>query len=292
MKKIYIILMMVGMTAGAQVKGNGEVVKKTFDVATINKFELNMYAEVTLDASIESQISIEAESNLIDNIDFEVVEGKLNLQQKEWIQATKPIRIIVGVPDIKNVEVGSHKTLRVIHLNQDQVVLTALIGKIEAEGDVRMVSLNAERGTVDASKLKTEIATLSIWDAGKAIINATEEVNGNIDDDAQVSFVREPKVIARGIKREVEKKSDDLFEDAMYINFKIKNNSWNRNHFVVKGPKKDGSYFGYGFPMMPGTVKKERWTVGTKVYKVNKLGLKKLLITIKAEDAGNTIELF
>ena len=28
---------------------------------------------------------------------------------------------------------------------------------------------------------------------------------------------------------------------------KIKNNSFNRNHFAVKGPKKDGSYFGYGF---------------------------------------------
>ena len=44
--------------------------------------------------------------------------------------------------------------------------------------------------------------------------------------------------------------------------------------------------------MMPGISKKERWTVGTKVYKVNKIGLRKLLVKIKAEDAGKTVKLF
>ena len=68
--------------------------------------------------------------------------------------------------------------------------------------------------------------------------------------------------------------------------------SESRTHFVVKGPKVDGSYFGYGFPMMPGATKKERWTVGTKVYRINRLGLRKLLVEIKAEDEGQVVKLF
>ena len=251
-----------------------------------------MYAEVTLDASMESQIIINAESNLIDKIDFEVVGGRLNLQQKEWIQASKPIQITIGVPALKNAEVGSHETLRIINLNQDQVALTALIGKIEAEGTVKEVSLNAERGTVDASKLQSKMARLNIWDAGKVLVNASEEVNGNVDKYARIEFIKQPKKIANSIKRQTEKKDEGLFENAKYISFKIKNNSWNRNHFVVKGPKADGSFFGYGFPMMPGKVKKERWSTGTKIYKVSKLGLRKLLVTIKAEDEGTTVRLF
>ena len=44
--------------------------------------------------------------------------------------------------------------------------------------------------------------------------------------------------------------------------------------------------------MMPFSTRKENWSVGTKVYKVNKLGLRKLLVKIKPEDAGKTVKLF
>jgi hypothetical protein len=80
--------------------------------------------------------------------------------------------------------------------------------------------------------------------------------------------------------------------DAKFIKFRIKNNSFNRNHFYVVGPKPDGSKFSYGFPMMPNSKRKENWSVGTKVYKVSALGFKKLLVKIKKEDEGRIIDLF
>ncbi|MDT0557469.1 hypothetical protein RM697_02340 [Ichthyenterobacterium sp. W332] len=81
-------------------------------------------------------------------------------------------------------------------------------------------------------------------------------------------------------------------KNIQWINFKIKNNSKNRNHFVVKGPKAEGSKFGYGFPMMPYEKRKEKWSVGTKIYKENKLGFRKLLVTITANDEGKVVNLF
>lgn len=81
-------------------------------------------------------------------IDFEVVDGKFNLQQKEWIKTTKPIQIIIGTLNLKQVEVESHKTLKVINIDQDNPALTALIGKIEVEGSVETVNHNTERGTI------------------------------------------------------------------------------------------------------------------------------------------------
>jgi hypothetical protein len=44
--------------------------------------------------------------------------------------------------------------------------------------------------------------------------------------------------------------------------------------------------------MMPGSVKKERWTIGTKVYRKKSMGKRELLLTIKAEDEGKTLKLF
>ncbi len=88
---------------------------------------------------------------------------------------------------------------------------------------------------------------------------------------------------------EVEKIDKDT---PKFINFKIENNSFNRNYFVVIGPKPNGRKFSYGFPMMPQATRKEYWTTGTKVYKVNKLGLRKLLISIKPENENKTVKLF
>jgi len=81
-------------------------------------------------------------------------------------------------------------------------------------------------------------------------------------------------------------------EEVRYIKFKIKNNSFNRNHFYVVGPKPNGGKFSYGFPMMPGQIRKETWTTGTKIYKTTKLGLRKLLVTIKADDENQVVKLF
>ena len=118
------------------------------------------------------------------------------------------------------------------------------------------------------------------------------ELYSTLSNDARLEVVNNPKSLKGDTKRYFAKKERKENSNIQWINFKIKNNSWNRNHFFVVGPKKDGSKFSYGFPMMPGKVKKERWSTGTKIYKVSKLGLRKLLVTIKAEDEGKTVKLF
>lgn len=101
-----------------------------------------------------------------------------------------------------------------------------------------------------------------------------------------------PKSFRGDTKKVLARQSKEVEQAINWISFKIKNNSWNRNNFYVVGPKADGTRFSYGFPMMPGKVKKERWTVGTKIYRVNKVGFRKLLVTIKADDQGKTVKLF
>lgn len=77
-----------------------------------------------------------------------------------------------------------------------------------------------------------------------------------------------------------------------FISFEIKNNSENRNHFYVVGPKPDGSQFSYGFPMMPNAKRLENWSVGTKVYQANSLGFKNLLVTITKDNENQIVNLF
>ena len=291
MKKVTLLLFLVGMTSVAQIKGNKNISTRTIDVQGVTAIEMGLYANVVIDQNATAEMTIITDSNIQELIDTEVVDGTLKLAQLEWIQPSKRIQITIGAPSLTRLQVGVNETVLLKNVDQETIALMALNGKIVVSGKADKVGIGAENGTINASKLEVKQATVNIWGNGKAIVNATELVESTLDKNARLEFVREPATI-KGDTNTVSKEAKTAFAKATYIDIKIKNNSFNRNHFAVKGPKKDGSYFGYGFPMMPGATKKERWTVGTKIYKTNAIGIKKLLLTITAADEGKTIKLF
>ena len=216
----------------------------------------------------------------------------MHLKQLKWVQPSQQVIIKIGAPNLKVVEKGTHKTLRITNVNNDYLKLIALVGKVIVEGKTKQFNIDVENGKVDASKLIAENAKVTIWGSGKAKVYVENEIYSTLKNNARLELVNIPKKIRGDRKKSLTKIKNESYSELKWINFKIKNNSWNRNNFVVIGPKKDGSKFSYGFPMMPGKIKKERWSIGTKVYKVNRAGMKKLLITIKPENKSQTIKLF
>lgn len=291
MKKLTVLLFLVGMTSIAQIKGNKNITTRTIDMQELTAIEMGLYANVVIDQNATAVMTITTDSNIQALIDAEVVDGILKLAQREWIQPSQRIQITIGAPRLTRLQVGVNETVFLENVNQEAISLMALNGEIVASGKANSVGIGAENGTVNASKLEVKQANVNIWGKGKAIVNAIERVDSKLDENARLEFVKQPMKV-QGDTNTISEEVKTAFAKAKYIDIKIKNNSFNRNHFAVKGPKQDGSYFGYGFPMMPGATKKERWTVGTKIYKTNAIGLKKLLLTITAADEGKTIKLF
>lgn len=292
MKKIIIIALLVQISSFAQVKGNKTIETRTFKTENLKEIKVNLYAKITIDQSIQEGMTITADSNLFDKIDTEVVDGKLHLDQLQWIQPSQDIIIKIGAPNLERVEKGTHETLNIINVSTDYLNVMAFIGKVNISGVIKQFNLGIENGTVNAAKLKAENVRANIWGYGKAIVFAEKEINSIIKNDGRLELVNTPEVLKGDTKKALKRNKDTFTNDVSWIKFKIKNNSWNRNNFVVVGPKQDGSIFSYGFPMMPQTTRKENWSVGTKVYKVNKLGFRKLLVKISAEDEGKTVKLF
>lgn len=292
MKKITVLLLLVGLTGIAQVKGNKHIETRTISVIGLTDLEMGLYAKVTVDAFAKADMTITTDSNLLDRIDVDIVDGTMKLSQKEWIQPSQPILITIGAPQLKRLQLGVHETVVLKNVLRKELSLMAIHGTIVVDGTVEELGLGAEQGIIDAKALIAQKVYLNIWGKGKAIVHAEELLDSKLSQDARLELVRQPQMM-KGDSNSIVMGNKPLTNGmGIYINIKIKNNSWNRNHFAVKGPKSDGSSFGYGFPMMPGAVKKERWTIGTKIYKVNKIGLKKLLLEITAEDEGKVVSLF
>ncbi len=297
MKKLTLLLLLVGMSGIAQIKGNKTIETRTYAIDSLEHIKINFYAKVTIDQSAEEAMHITTDSNLFDLIDTKVVDGVLHLNQKEWISPSQKATITIGAPHLKRVESGTHDTTRIININNDELRVNAPIGTIIIEGKTKALRIGSELSTIDASKLIAENAYVNLWSCGKVTVNVTNLLWADVSNDGKLIYVKKPKKIQTKTKdggRIYDLNAIDKVKnpETIYINFRIKNNSSNRNNFYVVGPKPNGSRFSYGFPMMPHQKRTENWTVGTKIYKVNSLGFKKLLIEIKKEDDGEVIDLF
>ncbi|WP_299361694.1 DUF2807 domain-containing protein [Winogradskyella sp.] len=297
MKRLSILLLLVTNIAIGQVKGNKTIVTESYDVTSIEAIKINLYAKITIDQSAEESLTITADENLLNLIDREIIDGTLYLDQKEWISPSKDIIITIGAPSLKRVESGTHDTTKIINLNNDYLQIMAPIGNVIVEGKTNELRIGAELAKVNASKTEAKSVYVNLWSWGRVSVNATEKLWAEVSNDGKLIYQSRPETFKVKKKNggqvlSLDQKNDIKNPEAVFINFKIKNNSNNRNQFFVVGPKPDGTKFSYGFPMMPNAKRKENWSVGTKVYKVNSLGFRTLLITIKKEDEGKILELF
>ena len=205
MKKLYVLLMMVGMTTVAQVKGNKEISSMTIPVNNLTDLEMALYADVEIDQNAAANMTITTDSNLLSLIDTEIIDGTMKLTQKEWIQPSQDIKIVIGAPLLKRLQVGVHETVLFKNIQNQEVSLIAILGTIKASGTTNYARISGEAGIVDATALQTEEAYVNIWGNGKAIVNASQIVDGKLDKKARIELVRQPKELKGDVKREVKK---------------------------------------------------------------------------------------
>ena len=285
-------LILLATTTFAQVKGNKQIETKTFAFEQIESVKINFYAEVTIDYTASEGMTITTDANLFDLIKKEMNGTELVLDQKEWIAPSKKAVIVIGAPNLKKVTTGTHDITRVINLDSDYFQLLSPIGDVTLSGRTKELRLGIELAQVNAGNLVAENARVNIWSRGSAKVNVENELFTKLDEDAKLTVVNQPKSLKGDAAKAVAETDSSAEGPITWIDFTIKNNSGKRQQLFVNGPKPDGSYFGYGFPMNPLTTRDKHWTVGSKVYKVSKTGLRKLLLTITAEDEGQTVNLF
>lgn len=290
---ILITLLTATVTYG-QIYGDGNINTTSVSLPGLKEIDIQFNADITLDYTASETMTITADENVMKYIGQSFQNGKLTLDQIKWIEPSKNPVITIGVPNLKKVYQGTHSATTIINLDTDKIWINGNVGKITVLGKCDEARVNVEGTDVDLSRTTIGYADITIDGSARVILNKVNELDTDLDHNADLVLLQQPNKYV-GISKEEVEKSGPEFEpnpNLKYISFKIKNNSWKRNHFVVVGPKKDGNTFSYGFAMMPGFSKSEKWSVGTKIYKEEKLGNRELLVTISAEDEGQVVKLF
>jgi len=293
------ILLCLSSTLLGQVRGNGTITTERFDISGIEEIQINVNGELIIDASSDDNyIQITADENLISYLKPDQEGSFLELTQQKWVEASQDIQYKIVSNGLKVIKNDSWTNVKVTGLNQESIRYQSLVGADAIfEGRVVEFRLGLDSGSVDASNLRAENAIISIWDYAQATVNVISRLDATVSNDGKVIYVNEPEKIKKRLTKggkvaaltETKKAVNSSPNRTKYIKFKIKSKDTEVIQAYVKGPKPNGGYFSYGLPIRPFIPRKENWTIGTKLFSVNKFGVKKLIYTVKAEDEGKVI---
>ena len=289
--KILLLGLIFNTQMFAQINGNKNLTTITKPLSGLRTIDVQFNANITLDYNLKEEITITADENIMEYIGMNFTDGKLTLDQIKWIDPSQLPIIVVGTPFLQSIYQGTHSSTILKNVDANSLNIEGNVGKVKAAGrttELRVVTTGTD---VDLSELQVTNAFISIDDDSKVIIDKVTNLKTDLDDKARLVLLSEIDNYSEPVSKK--KTYSAVNPDLKWIDFKIKNNSLKRNHFVVIGPKKDGSTFSYGFSLFPGASKNEKWSVGTKIYKEKRSGaLGTLLVTIDPSNEGEVVDLF
>ena len=179
------------------IRGEGNLVKQTIDLAGFTAIALGIQADVYLTQGDDYRIEIEAQQNIIDALEKEVDDDQWNIsfgndvRVRDYEKAT----IWITMPTLSEVAIGGSGSITgetpFKGLGDIEISIGGS-GDITLAGDAKDAELNiAGSGTIKAEDLKVDNVEISIAGSGKTYIH--------VDDGAmEVSIAGSGKVYYKG----------------------------------------------------------------------------------------------
>lgn len=298
MKRIKItstlLICCLGFSLLAQVNGNGKMKTITIENTAIRQLSIDFPVSLVLDNTQEAGLTITADENVFQHIGLGQNGQKLNITQEKWIRPSRTVQVRGSLPQLEALKMGGYGKTVIHHFQGTKLDLDIPVGEIQISGTVEMLKIRTKTGTLDASALNADRVDAQVSSFGKIIVQAKI----SLDARAKMGGV----VLYSGLEQNISKleedegrvlalnkyQADDLPE-VNYITVKLQNKQTQKIDTYVQGPKQ--KRFSYGIPFKAGQVRTEEWPVGTKLYQVNAAGMRKLIYTLNASDANQTLTL-
>lgn len=207
---------------GGSVQGSGKIVTETRNVQDFLAISIEYPAEIVVQQGKSESVKVEADDNLLPQLITEMRNGTLFIKnnEKDWskrVNPSEPVKIIITVKDLHEVDFSSAGTLRVEGLKSDdfKIVLSGAgevifskinvrnfesilsgAGNIKADGASDNVKLTISGfGNFEAPELTSMTADVRITGAGNAVMRVKNELTATVSGAGSVEYYGSPHVI-------------------------------------------------------------------------------------------------
>jgi hypothetical protein len=197
---------------------SGKVIREKRTPAAFTAIDLSLHGLVEVRQATPASVLVEADDNLLPEIESVVMGGVLKLRFKRPLSVTgrSVIRIVVTAPEFTSFAISGSGDM-----TADALKARAFSVAIAGSGDVRLAKLEADSlaiavsgsgdfkgsgranglqvkivgsGNVDAARIEARQATVSIAGSGNAVVWAREKLSASIAGSGDVRYHGDPAV--------------------------------------------------------------------------------------------------
>lgn len=183
---------------GPAITGQGEIVKKKLNVDNFHSVGLGINATVYLTQGSSHSVEIEAQQNIIDNLDLEVENGSWSIEGKKRIKDYKAVVIHITMPTVKALSIGgSGKIIGKSEFKNLEELKVSIggSGEVSLAGSATTTSISiAGSGKVDVRQLGSASSKVSIAGSGDAYVDAKDKLTVSIAGSGSVFYNGKPSV--------------------------------------------------------------------------------------------------
>jgi len=183
---------------GPSITGQGEIVKKKLNVDNFHSLGLGLNATVYLTQGSAHSVEIEAQQNIIDNLELDVENGSWNIKGKKRIKEYKAVVIHITMPTVKALSIGgAGKILGKSEFKNLEELKVSIggSGEVSLAGSATATSISiAGSGKVDVRQLGSGSSKVSIAGSGDAFVDVKDKLTVSIAGSGSVFYNGKPSV--------------------------------------------------------------------------------------------------
>jgi hypothetical protein len=200
------------------ISGQGEIVEQTINPDEFDGFVSNIPADIYLTQGTERKVVVEAQQNIIGNIDVDRVEGGIwTLRYHDLVRYSRPVKIYITIPTLTKAGINGSGEITGLtpFANLDQLKLfisgsggmdldtdsKELTATITGSGDLTMAGQTNElnlvvsgSGSFHGIALATPRAELTISGSGSARLTVEEYLQVHVSGSGNVYYFGDPEL--------------------------------------------------------------------------------------------------
>jgi hypothetical protein len=209
-----------GLYVGPTEKGSGKMTTQTREVSDFHAIRVSYPANVFISQGNTESVKIEAEDNLLPDLQTQVRNNTLQIfyktEEKKVVRPTKPVTITIVVKDLDEVDFESAGKLDITGIKTDSFdvsvsgagdlkikelavkslgVTLSGAGSMAAAGTTDDLDLNISGfGSFDGKNLSSSTANVQLSGAGSAIVRVSDALDTEISGAGSVSYYGSPSI--------------------------------------------------------------------------------------------------
>mgnify|MGYP000244645708 CR=1 FL=1 len=184
-----------GNVTGNSKKGNGKLSSEKRIISNFNAIKVTGSMDVIYQKNSIAELTVEADSNLLDNIETVVKGQTLHVKSKGSFSTNNRITIKCSSPSIEHVKISGSGDVVLQDIEEPELILQISgSGDIEVDGvcDDLTASVSGS-GDIDAEELIAQHVVVNVAGSGDAVVTAKQSVAASVTGSGDIKVKGKPK---------------------------------------------------------------------------------------------------